>query len=701
MAYTEYESYTTGDNGSHAIYGTTYWEAQNFTITTAHIIKQVSVKVYRIGSPGDLTVEIYNTDASGFPEGGLIGTGTVDGDTFTTDNGGSWEDVDLTTTAFLASGTKYAMVLKASDGDNSNAVYWRWDSSGSYSGGIAFHSTDEGSSWSNWTGYDYLFKDLGDLISIPTTDVYSTKKLVAAGGLQVYYESSAGTMASLAASVGTLDTTDFIDMFELFGKVFIVNNSIKKVVDFDNVKITTGTIEGGGEYPRHGTVLTGGTSGATMVVDYITATSGSCTIYGKKTSSASFANAETVTGTVTDADDVSFTTTAAETSGPHYYNWTVYGSSSTFGTMPDYLTLGCSYNGRAVVSGNKNYPHQWYMTRQGNPWDFQYVANDAQSPIAGNDSDCGEAGDVIRALVPYGNDFLLIAGDGSLLLMDGDPAANGTLDLIDEHTGIFGQKAWCKDSKGNLYFYSNAGGLYSMAGGRELPVNMSGASLPNLVDDWATNPSTHRIVLTYDPKRFGIILSRTTLSSGANLNYWYDLKTEGFYPETYPNACGIFCSTIYKSDSTTTNGLILGCNDGYLRNFYDDDKDDDSGASDTAISSYITIEFQLNEEDDKEGKLTSLTFELAGGASGGAFSDTDGLSYEIHVGKDAETVLEDIQDGATALFSGTLSGTGRKNRIRTRARGKWLGLKLYNSTATETWAVNRINGTVIPAGRVR
>jgi hypothetical protein len=79
----------------------------------------------------------------------------------------------------------------------------------------------------------------------------------------------------------------------------------------------------------------------------------------------------------------------------------------------------------------------------------------------------------------------------------------------------------------------------------------------------------------------------------------------------------------------------------------------------------------------------------------------DGVTYELHVGDDAETVLEDIRDGATARESGTLSGTGRKNRIRKRVRGRWLGIKLYNSTATETWVINLITGEVKPAGKIK
>jgi hypothetical protein len=112
----------------------------------------------------------------------------------------------------------------------------------------------------------------------------------------------------------------------------------------------------------------------------------------------------------------------------------------------------------------------------------------------------------------------------------------------------------------------------------------------------------------------------------------------------------------------------------------------------------------LTEDNDKEGKLTSLTIELAGGAGANGsntFADTDGVSYDIHVADDAETVIEDILDGATPFTTGILTGTGRKARIRTRIRGAYLGLKMYNSTASETWAINKMFGEIKPAGLIK
>jgi len=268
---------------------------------------------------------------------------------------------------------------------------------------------------------------------------------------------------------------------------------------------------------------------------------------------------------------------------------------------------------------------------------------------------------------------------------------------------MFGANSWCFDNSGNIYFFGT-GGVYRIPLGFRNVENLTEISLPNLVADEDANPSTHRITMAYDRKRHGILICITKLSDGSNSNYWYDLKLKGFFPESYPNECGPYSLFYYAANDNDYADLLIGSKDGYIRKFESAaaGKDDDTGGSTDPISSYCVWPIQhLTEDNDKEGKLTSLTIELAGGASGTTFANTDNVSYEIHIGDDAETVIENILDGATAFTSGTLSGTGRKARIRTKVRGAFLGIKLYNSTATETWAINKIFGEIKPAGKIK
>ena len=545
-------------------------------------------------------------------------------------------------------------------------------------------------------------------MAVDITDITTIKRLVAAGNDDIYYEDldvAAGTMTELDTSGGAIDTSDQLNMFEAFQKVFVVNGTNLKVADFVNYKLSTADIRPNdvtNVAPIKGTVLTGGTTGAKMLVDYCDATNGAALVYGYVISGTFDDDDEVVTGTNASGTvtAVSFTLDAAPVANPHWYDWTVFNNDTAYGTMPTKAYLGCLYRGRCVLAGNANYPHQWYMSKTADPFNWVYASTDPLSAVAGNNADAGEIGDIIRALVPYKDEYLLFGCASSLWMLTGDPAGGGVITEIDLTVGMFGANSWCFDGDGNLYFWGT-GGIYKSPLGFRSVENLTEIHLPDLLADEDVNSTTHRITMGYDIKRHGIVICITKLSDGTNSNYWYDLKLKGFFPETYPEECGAYSQYYYSANDNDYADLLVGCKDGYIRKF-DNDKDDDIGGSDEAINSYAVWPIQhLSEDNDKQGKLTSLTIECAGGAAGGAFDDTDGVSYDIHVADDAETLIEDIRDGATPIATGTLTGTGRKARIRTKLRGAWLGIKFYNSTSTETWAINRVFATIQEAGRIK
>ena len=549
-------------------------------------------------------------------------------------------------------------------------------------------------------------------MAVSLSDQVTTRRLVAVANSKVEYEDVAGSLVAITNATD-VDTTDQLVMFEAFQKAIVVNGAILRVADFINTKLSTADVrpnDSTNVAPMKGTILTGGTSGATMVVDYCSANNGAAFIYGYTTSAATFdESSEVVTGTNASGTPttVSFTlnaTPAEASTMPHWYNYTVYPTIGgvSFGSLPAKAYLGCLYRGRVVLSGNPNYPHQWYMSRQSDIWDYAYLANDAQSPVVGNNADAGECGDIIRCLIPYKDDYLIFGCATTIWVLRGDPAAGGSLDEVDLTIGIFGANSWCFDGDGNLYFWGT-GGIYVLPTGFGKIKNLTENTLPAIVADEDVDPSTHRITMGYDRKRRGILVCITKLSDGSNSNYWYDLRTGGFFPETYPDVCGAYSLFYYAANDKDYADLLLGCKDGYVRKFLDTAKDDDDGVgADTAINSYCTLPIQpLSPDGDHEGKLTSLTVTNAGGASGGDFGDTDEVDYSLYVGNDAEIVLEDIIDGATARETGTLSGTGRKERVRHRLRGAYLGIKLANSTAAETWAIEKIEGEVQPAGKIK
>lgn len=685
--------------------GGTYWVAQSFTPGSDYIPKSVALRIERVGTAagiGNIEIGIRATAASK-PSGGDLTVATIYGGDVAT-GALAWYEGTFDVPYKLTSGTEYAIVVRSSGYTYPAGRFQLGYVSGGdpYADGKKSHSDDYGSTWTVDTNDDVWFRLFGIAssgVSTPISDSPLVKRLVAAGGNQLWYEDEDGDMIAISSSVDDIDTSNKFTMVEAYGKIFIANGDNKKVADFSNVKISTADI--GTHPPDFGTTLTGGTTGATMSVDYIDAIASAVNIYGRRTSSVSFQNNETVTGTDDDGNAISFTLNAEETLPPHWYDWTPYGNDTTnFGTMPSKPTLVSKFNGRLVLAGDEAYPHQWWMSEVYNPWNWAYTAGSNLTAISSGSINAGEIADVITALIDYGDDFFVFGCQSSIYLLDGDPTYGGTIESLTDHAGVYGARAWCKDHQSNLYFFSGEG-LYKADGGRRKPISLSAIILPNWSLDWDLNPDNFRVVCTFDPVKNGIIISHTSLLNGSNQNYWYDIKTAGFYPEGYPDDCGIFSSFYYNSLDNSKRVLLLGCNDGYLRSFYDSKKDDvDASDADIGINSWFaTPVIQMNENLDNEGKLTSLTFVLGGGATDGTFLDSDSMDYELFVGDDAETVLEDILDDATEHTTGTISTTGRSNRVRSRARGRYLALRLSNTTDAEAFVINKIYGIILPVGR--
>jgi hypothetical protein len=487
-----------------------------------------------------------------------------------------------------------------------------------------------------------------------------------------------------------LDTSNPVSIFAGFQKCYIANEAILKVVDFDNIKITTTDL---GASIHRGNILTGGTSGAMMSVDYITSDSinEASVIYGHGLNVNIF-DTEVVTGTNNDGDAISFTCGTQTKPEPHSYDWTVFGGNTdTYGSLPDKATIGCLYRGRAVLSGNEDYPFQWYMSRQANLYDWNYASGDSQSAVAGGNADAGEIGDVVTALIPYKDDYLIFGCADSIWALRGDPAAGGSLNEISLTTGIYGPTSWCWDANDNMYFLGS-GGIYVMPPPFGIPENISSTRLPRLLIDWELNPKIYRVSMAYDRDRHGLFICRTKLSDGINKNLWFDLRTKGFFPETYPALASGYSLYYFESTLKDYRGLMVGCKDGYIRCFKDDKKSDDTDDGDVAIDSYVVFGPKLIAPSTEQyGKLISFSVTTS--------ENTGNFYYKIFVDNKAEGIITQLAASPLApAIAGTTTVSPRPIKLCQKAKGTYLALKVGNDTLDKTWSMEVITGQIKKAG---
>ena len=164
----KYQFYSSGDDGNRDVYGAN-WRGQTFTPEITHIVSKVKLKLFRVGTPGLITVVIKATSYEK-PTGGDLCKGTLSGDDITDDTGGEWLEISLGDGQQLVKGTQYAIIIKALNGDAGNYVSIRADvAESTYAGGTDCGTTDSGADWDTYSATDLMFEEWGVGPPSPTT----------------------------------------------------------------------------------------------------------------------------------------------------------------------------------------------------------------------------------------------------------------------------------------------------------------------------------------------------------------------------------------------------------------------------------------------------------------------------------------------------------------------------------------------------
>jgi hypothetical protein len=175
--------------------------------------------------------------------------------------------------------------------------------------------------------------------------------------------------------------------------------------------------------------------------------------------------------------------------------------------------------------------------------------------------------------MPYNDDYLIFGCSNSIWILAGDPAGGGSLDPMNETTGIMGRDAWCKDGDGNTYFVGTDG-IYRIAKNLSSFENITMAKIPTIIEDLGLDADKQVITMGYDGRQHGVVISVTTREDGRNENFWYDLRTLGFFPEGYHASDALFSQFYYKADNAEYKRLMVGCSDGFIRTFDIAEKND-------------------------------------------------------------------------------------------------------------------------------
>lgn len=366
---------------------------------------------------------------------------------------------------------------------------------------------------------------------------------------------------------------------------------------------------------------------------------------------------------------------------------TVSAWSASAGTIPanggSKPRLIETWRGRIVLSGLAGDRHNWFMSAVNDATDWDYSPDNVceTTAVAGNNAPAGKVGDVVNALVPYNDDLLLFGCDHSIWKMSGDPMAGGRIDRVSEVTGIAYGRAWCKDPSGRIYFFGSRGGVYRLIPG-EVPDRITADRIEAQLA--GVNLATTIVRLVWDDAEQGVHVFLSPLTAGETTHWFYDVRNNSWWPDQFGNNDhNPVAVHVFDGDDPDDRQILLGGEDGYIRQL------DSSSASDdgTAIDSYIFLgPIRLG------STMTSATMEEVQCVTA---AGSNNVTLTIHPGKTEETAL-----AATARTEDTRTvAAGRDKSFRPRRNGDSFFIKLRNNTLGERWAFERMAVLMLETGR--
>ena len=371
---------------------------------------------------------------------------------------------------------------------------------------------------------------------------------------------------------------------------------------------------------------------------------------------------------------------AAKIFDPNLSTLTVH--SATTGSVPAGCRLVTLYRDRIVYAANDVEPHVWYMSRQGDPHDWDYSQEDSAAAIFAQSSIGGQLADPITALIAHGDECLIVGCYNSLWIIRGDPGYGGTQDQLSRLIGIIGPDAWCRTPDDMCVFLS-PDGLYVMpAGCHGYPTSLSRERVP---DELIGLTQEREVVkLEFDTIHRGIHIFTTKHDGSHAAHWWYDWEAKSFWNVSLQVSHEPF-SLHQRIAWDDVPIVLLGGRDGYIRYFSRDFEVDDE---DHEIESHVVLgPLHLDRGGYMEGILQSLDATV--GATSGP------VQWEVRAGDSASNAItNDIRE------EGIWNRNGVNFRVRPRVRGIACTLTIRNF-GKQRWFFDRILATMRPAGRKR
>ncbi len=359
--------------------------------------------------------------------------------------------------------------------------------------------------------------------------------------------------------------------------------------------------------------------------------------------------------------------------------------SKTQGTIPPRCRLITTWRGRIVIARDPEDPQNWHMSAVANPHDWNNFPAfpAATQAISGNNAKAGLVPDIVNTMIPYADDLLLFGCDKSIWRLTGDPMQGGSMDFVTDDFGMSFGQPWCKDTRGVLYFFESRGGVARWAPGSQMPEALSDNRLQRKFQD--VNLATHHMRLVWNHRDDGLHVFQIPYGTVSVKQHWFwHRKTGSWWEDEYGGGTTTQPTAVvlFDGDAANDRTILVGGNDGYVREWNEDAVDDDGAAIDAHFA--IGPIAPVPPAGGLESGYDELTAVLA--------SDEHGCTYEVYVGSEPD-------DPLSAPFRVGRLSAGRNPAELAGWSGDTCYLRLRNANALESFSYEEASVRVWAAGR--
>jgi hypothetical protein len=351
--------------------------------------------------------------------------------------------------------------------------------------------------------------------------------------------------------------------------------------------------------------------------------------------------------------------------------------TASAGTVPTSCPCIAWFRGRLVLAGSYADPHQWYMSKVGDPTDWDYAATGEDDAVSGGTAEAYKLGEAITATIATSDNCLVFGCPTSLWILRGDPRAGGKIAQVSDTIGVVAYGAWCQTPE-NLIVFLSHDGLYAV-GARcsdNVPESLSRERIPEELLN--VDRTTKLVSLAYDTFSRGIHISITPTDGSTGSHWYFDWANRGFWEMTFPANLQPTVMHARRDFPASDSVVLMGGRDGYVRWFRRSQTADvNADNSTTAIATAL----DYGPLSQGRGFIDMGVDELTGilGASSG------NVTWTLRGGPDAQTAYN--ESGANYRRTGTwVAGANHWSHPRLAHSDIFLRL----SSASAVWSVEGI-----------